>query len=254
MYAELYAIVTALLRGLSAIPTRKGLQHGTPDFSVLIYLVVNSTLLWGVTFFLYPISVLTASGVEYFVFAGILAPGVGRLFRDRSFSRLGVAVSSPIVGTYLLFSVLGVSIFLGEEVTPYLAAGAVLVLLAACGGDAPTAAPTPTATPSTTPTPSAVPTPTLAPSPTAHHSSDIGPVRFDAGRAFAHVEALAVDIGSRPAGSAAEREAAVYLRDQLRGFGYETKLQPFSYDVFADVGSSLSVLSPDLLSPAIAWR
>jgi aminopeptidase YwaD len=65
------------------------------------------------------------------------------------------------------------------------------------------------------------------------------------------VEALAVDIGSRPAGSEAERQAALYLRDQLRGFGYEAELQPFSYEAFADAGSSLDVLSPQPLSPAV---
>ncbi|MEE8385520.1 MAG: M20/M25/M40 family metallo-hydrolase, partial [Dehalococcoidia bacterium] len=87
--------------------------------------------------------------------------------------------------------------------------------------------------------------------PMPNGSSDTGPVRFDSTRAFAHVEALAVDIGSRPAGSEAEREAALYLRDQLQGFGYEAEIQPFSYETFADTGSSLDVLSPQPLSPAV---
>jgi aminopeptidase YwaD len=65
------------------------------------------------------------------------------------------------------------------------------------------------------------------------------------------VEALAVDVGSRPAGSPAERQSAVYLRDQLRGFGYEAELEPFSYEVFVDAGSSLGVLSPEPLSLAV---
>lgn len=60
-----------------------------------------------------------------------------------------------------------------------------------------------------------------------------------------------MDIGSRPAGSQAERQAASYLRDQLRGFGYEAELQPFSYDIFADAGSGLDILSPQPLSPAV---
>lgn len=65
------------------------------------------------------------------------------------------------------------------------------------------------------------------------------------------MEALAVDIGSRPAGSKAERKAARYLRNQLQGSGYEAELQPFSIEVFADVGSSLEALSPQPLSPAV---
>ncbi len=65
------------------------------------------------------------------------------------------------------------------------------------------------------------------------------------------MEALALEIGPRPAGSAAEDKAARYLRDQLQGFGYEIELQPFTFDTFADAGSSLRVLSPEAPSPAV---
>jgi aminopeptidase YwaD len=65
------------------------------------------------------------------------------------------------------------------------------------------------------------------------------------------VEALADGIGSRPAGSSEELAAAKYLRDQLQGFGYEAELQPFSFDVFSDAGSSLQVTAPRLLAPAV---
>ena len=65
------------------------------------------------------------------------------------------------------------------------------------------------------------------------------------------MEALALDIGPRPAGSVAEDKAARYLRDQLQAFGYEIELQPFSFDVFVDAGSSLEVLSPRAPSPAV---
>ena len=65
------------------------------------------------------------------------------------------------------------------------------------------------------------------------------------------MEALALVIGPRPAGSDAEDKAARYLRDQLQGFGYEIELQPFSFDVFVDAGSGLEVLSPPAASPAV---
>jgi aminopeptidase YwaD len=116
------------------------------------------------------------------------------------------------------------------------------VLLAACGGSPRRPTPTPTATI----TPTAVPTPTPTP-----HGSALGPAKFDPARAFAHVEALAVDIGSRAAGSDSELAAARYLERQLEGFGYEVELQPFSFEVFSDAGSSLRVLSPRALAPAV---
>ncbi len=49
-----------------------------------------------------------------------------------------------------------------------------------------------------------------------------------------------MEIGPRPASSEAERQAAVYLRDRLQGYGYEVDLQSFSYETVADAGSSVA--------------
>ncbi|MFQ6019841.1 MAG: M20/M25/M40 family metallo-hydrolase [Dehalococcoidia bacterium] len=105
------------------------------------------------------------------------------------------------------------------------AAGVALpfVLLVACSGGAPPAAPTSPAT--------------VSPRPAAS--------RFDQQRALAHLEALAQDIGSRPAGSRAEREAAEYAGDRLRSFGYSVQEQPFQFEAFIDLGTTLAVTSPE---------
>jgi len=125
---------------------------------------------------------------------------------------------------------------------PFAAVLVAALLLSACTSGAkqpptPTVAPTPTATPAATSTP--------------HGSGGLGPAKFDPTRAFAHVEALADGVGSRAAGSDEERAAAEYLRDQLQGFGYEAELQPFSFDVFSDAGSSLQVTAPRSSRPAV---
>ncbi|HET9476010.1 MAG TPA: M20/M25/M40 family metallo-hydrolase [Dehalococcoidia bacterium] len=56
---------------------------------------------------------------------------------------------------------------------------------------------------------------------------------------------LSVDIGPRAAGSDAEKRAAEYLQDQLSSFGYEASLQPFTFDSFTDLGTSLGITSPE---------
>lgn len=48
---------------------------------------------------------------------------------------------------------------------------------------------------------------------------------FSAGRAMAHLRALAVQIGPRPKGSAAERAAFEYCAAKLRGAGWRVRLQ-----------------------------
>ncbi|MCH8051934.1 MAG: M20/M25/M40 family metallo-hydrolase [Chloroflexi bacterium] len=68
---------------------------------------------------------------------------------------------------------------------------------------------------------------------------------FDVDRALAHAEVLAVDIGSRPAGSANELAAADYIRAELASYGYEAELQPFPIETYEAVRSDLSVTYAD---------
>jgi aminopeptidase YwaD len=117
------------------------------------------------------------------------------------------------------------------------AAAAALLILSACGGG------------SDPPAPTALPSPTAAATATPSATSGLGPAEFDPALAFAHVEALTES--PRPAGSEAERDAARYLRDQLSSFGYEVQVEPFSFALFADAGSSLTVTSPRALRPAV---
>ncbi|MBD3337337.1 MAG: M20/M25/M40 family metallo-hydrolase [Candidatus Eisenbacteria bacterium] len=50
-------------------------------------------------------------------------------------------------------------------------------------------------------------------------------------RAMVHVEALA-ELGPRPAGSAAERSAAIYVRNELAGMGLDVRIEEFSFEIF----------------------
>ena len=129
MYPEIYVLITAMLRGLSTIPTRKGLKYSNPNTSALTYLVFNTVMLWGMTLVLYPIDQLNLAGLKYFALAGICAPGLARIFRDTGIDRLGVTVSSPIVSTNTMFSVIIAIVFLGEEITLPLVAGALMIFL-----------------------------------------------------------------------------------------------------------------------------
>ena len=129
MYGELYAVATALLRGFSAIPTKKGLRYSNPSTSALFSLIINTALQWSIAFTLYPVGQFFTRGVGYFVLAGIFAPGIARVFRDTGFKRLGVTITYPIVSTNTFFSIVLAIIFLDEEITIYLAAGAILIFI-----------------------------------------------------------------------------------------------------------------------------
>ena len=64
---------------------------------------------------------------------------------------------------------------------------------------------------------------------------------FSGLQAKLHVDVLAREIGSRPAGSEAQARAAQYVLEQLRGLGYEAELQPFPITYYEDRGASLTV-------------
>ena len=97
-------------------------------------------------------------------------------------------------------------------------AAAVAVVLAACSGGAGRATDPgpPASTPAGT---SPVAAATIAPTPAAGQA--------DAERAFAHLQMLAVAIGSRVAGSPEERAAADYVAGQLADAGYVVSIETF---------------------------
>lgn len=67
-------------------------------------------------------------------------------------------------------------------------------------------------------------------------------------RALRHLQVLSEEIGPRIGGTASEKAAADYLADQLRRFGYKTRLEPFPVaDKFlAQISDPRNVLPNDL--------
>ena len=129
MMGEIYAILTALLRGYSVIPVKKGLKYSTPNTSALLYLLINTCMLWILTLSNNPTNLLHAEGFVYFMLAGIIAPGVAVRFKDIRISRLGVSIASPVLGVNILFSMIIAVVFLREKITPFILIGAILTFL-----------------------------------------------------------------------------------------------------------------------------
>jgi aminopeptidase YwaD len=99
------------------------------------------------------------------------------------------------------------------------------------------AASTASATAVTSAQPSPV-APTALPAPTPSNSASVVEP-FSGQRALNDVEWLAETVGSRPAGSDSERQAAEGLAERLRRLGYDVGLQPFPVRRFEDRGSVL---------------
>ena len=121
------------------------------------------------------------------------------------------------------------------RVAPVLLLTLAALTLAACRGAEP-----PPLTPSPVPTPTA-----LAPTPTVEAGSFVELYEPSGELAGPHVEALAVDIGPRPAGSDAEIEAGRYIAGQLRSYGYVVEEQTFEFTSETSRKASLRVTLPE---------
>jgi Zn-dependent M28 family amino/carboxypeptidase len=85
----------------------------------------------------------------------------------------------------------------------------------------------------------------LVASPTSSSLAAQTPPSFDGDAARQQVDALAVQIGSRPAGSHAYDQAVTYAVDQLVRWGYAPSLQTLPVSTYDDRGSQLDVTSAD---------
>jgi uncharacterized membrane protein len=128
MLPELMAIGAAICFAASGIFIKKGLERSNAYSGVLISLCVNVLVLWAVLLLIIPLSSLLSTAVIVFVIAGFLAPGLTRLLRFESISKIGVARTAHINATTPLYATLLAVIFLGEKLTVPIIAGTFLIV------------------------------------------------------------------------------------------------------------------------------
>lgn len=68
--------------------------------------------------------------------------------------------------------------------------------------------------------------------------------QFDSARAMEHLQYLAVDLGSRPAGSDGEKQAAAYIQNEFESLGYDVSIQEFNRGRSGDSQNVIAVKKP----------
>jgi uncharacterized membrane protein len=127
MYVELLSLLTAISFGFSSILTRWGMRDSNPLTGAMVGSLVQ-VLVLSLIIAVNPPAELNLMGVAYFSCSGLFASALGRLLNYTSIQRLGVSISSTIMGSSPLFSTIFAVIFLGEEVTLSVLTGTVLVV------------------------------------------------------------------------------------------------------------------------------
>jgi Iap family predicted aminopeptidase len=69
---------------------------------------------------------------------------------------------------------------------------------------------------------------------------------FDGEKAFKYIEKMAVDIGTRPSGSEAERKTADWIASEFKAMGLKTSIEEFEVTTGRVVSQKLDVLEPKM--------
>ena len=127
MLVEGIALVTAITNAVSALFISKGMRDSNALSAALISTSVQAGIL--TAFLILQLPSLNWMAVALFALSGVFALGVGRLLYFVAVGRIGLAVSSAIIGCNPLISALLAIIFLRERFVFSVFMGALLVVV-----------------------------------------------------------------------------------------------------------------------------
>lgn len=128
MYAEIIAIIGAVLFAVGHILVKKALSHSNPFTGTLITILSSTIMLWSIAIVLLPLHLFLSRYIFIFAIAGIFAPICGRFLVYTGISRLGISRSTPISNASPLFSSFLAIILMGEKMTLSILLGTLLVI------------------------------------------------------------------------------------------------------------------------------
>ena len=127
--AVVFALITLFCYGTDYLFIRKGLVKSPyPMLASFITLSVNVSFFLAYVLLFEPISLVTLDLVYFFIIAGIMAPGLARVFSYKGLQTVGMSIAAPIVNAETLFAFVLAVVFLGEPVTFVILTGVLSVV------------------------------------------------------------------------------------------------------------------------------
>ena len=117
MFGILLALLSAMAFGSSQILVRKNLDKSNFVYISLTVTIMGNIILWPLTLMFTDLNTLNPEGLLLFIVAGLLAPGIARLFYFKGMQTAGISANASIFATYPIFtSIMAVSL-LGEALS-----------------------------------------------------------------------------------------------------------------------------------------
>ena len=117
MIGIVLALFSALAFGLSQIFVRKNIEKSNFVYISLIVTIMGNIILWPLALYFTNLNIINYEGLLFFVFAGLLAPGIARLFYFKGMETAGITANASIFATYPFYTSIVAVSFLGEVLT-----------------------------------------------------------------------------------------------------------------------------------------
>jgi DME family drug/metabolite transporter len=111
------ALLSAMSTGLSLILVRKNLDKSNFIYISLTITIIGNIILWPLALTFTNLNTVNPEGLLLFVFAGLLAPALARLFYYKGMETAGISANATIYATYPLYTTIVAVLLLGEVLT-----------------------------------------------------------------------------------------------------------------------------------------
>jgi len=117
MFGVILALLSAMSFGLSQILVRKNLDKSNFIYISLTVTIMGNIILWPLALAATNLNAVNPEGLLLFVFAGLLAPAIARLFYFKGMETAGISANASIYATYPLYTSFVAILLLGEVLT-----------------------------------------------------------------------------------------------------------------------------------------
>jgi drug/metabolite transporter (DMT)-like permease len=124
-----YALAASALLGTAMVLANVGLRYVDSARGALIAIPATTALYWVLALFLLHVDRFDAAALAVFVVVGVIFPAIVTLLGYESNRLAGPTVTGTLSSTTPLFAALGAVVFLGEALTPAVAAGTAAIVL-----------------------------------------------------------------------------------------------------------------------------
>lgn len=127
--SALLALTSALGFGTAGVLMRRGLQHTTPLAAAAVSVTVTTAFIWLLALATVDLAHVLTWKIAPFLVAGLVAPGLGRLFLFEGVHRVGVARTAAVASGAPIVSVALAIAFLGERPSRLLLLGVACIVV-----------------------------------------------------------------------------------------------------------------------------